>query len=134
MNREFKIKQIFLKDVSFQAPSGAAAFSQEWSPQVKVDLKVDSEPLGNNLYDVSLRLSVLSRTGTNTHFMIEVVQGGVFSIVGYDEAKVHQILHTVCPDTLYPYARETIDGLIVKARFPTLLLDPVDFGATYAAR
>lgn len=134
MNREFKIKQVYLKDVSFQAPSGAAAFSQEWSPQVNVDLKIDSEPLGNNLHDVSLRLSVLSRTGTNTHFMIEVVHGGVFFISGYDEAKVHQILHTICPETLYPYARETIDGLIAKARFPALLLDPVDFGATYAAR
>ena len=45
MAKEFRIKQVYLKDASFQAPSGAAAFSQDWAPQVKVDLKTDSELL-----------------------------------------------------------------------------------------
>ena len=131
MAREFKINQIYLKDVSFQAPMGVEAFTREWSPQVQVDVAVEPELLRDDVHEVALRLSVVSRTGADTHFMIEVVQCGVFTIRGYDDSELSRVLRIVCPETLYPYARETIDGLIMKGRFPALLLAPIDFAASY---
>lgn len=133
MTHSFKIRQIYLKDASFQAPGGAAAFTQTWAPEVKVDIKVTTDTLAETLYEVNLTLTVVTRTAGQTAFMIEVVHGGVFTIAGYDDAQLHRILHTVCPDMLFPYARETIDGLVSRGRFPALLLDPIDFGATYSA-
>ncbi len=133
MDRHFKINQIFLKDVSFQAPMGSAAFTQEWSPKVQVDVKVEPERLQDAFYEVALQVSVVSRTGTNTHFMIEVVQCGVFTIRGYDDGDVQRILRTICAEALYPYAREAVESIVMKARFPALLLDPIDFAASYVA-
>jgi preprotein translocase subunit SecB len=133
MAHTFKIRQIYLKDASFQAPGGAAAFTQTWAPEVKVDIRIGTDQLAEHLYEVSLTLAVVTRTAGQTAFMIEVVHGGVFTISGYDDGQVHRILHTVCPDMLYPYARETIDGLVSRGRFPALMLEPVDFGATYQA-
>jgi preprotein translocase subunit SecB len=133
MATEFKIRQVYLKDVSFQAPMGAAIFTEEWKPEVKVDIKVSSDPLTDTLFDVNLTLTVVSRTAGQTAFMIEVVYSGVFTIIGYTEAQRHRILNTVCPNALYPYARETIDNLTLKGRFPAMILEPVDFDATYTA-
>ena len=131
MDRQFKIHQIYLKDASFQAPMGAAAFAQEWAPMVQVDVKVDPELLQDSLYEVALSLSVVSRMETNTNFMIEVVQCGVFTVRGYDEVELQRVLRTICPEALYPFAREAVESLVVKGRFPSLLLDPIDFAASY---
>jgi len=134
MANEFKIRQVYLKDASFQAPGGAAAFSQEWKPETKVDLKISTDALSDSLFEVSLTVTVVTRTNGQTAFMVEVVQGGVFTITGYDEAQRHRITHVICPDMLYPYAREVVEGLITRGRFPAMFLEPIDFGATYASQ
>jgi preprotein translocase subunit SecB len=38
----------------------------------------------------------------------------------------------VCPNTLFPYVRETVDSLVVRGGFPALHLAPVNFDAAYA--
>ena len=134
MANEFKIRQIYLKDASFQAPGGAAAFSQTWAPETKIDIKITTDTLTDTLVEVNLTLTVVTRTAGQTAFMVEVVQSGVFNIVGYDEAQRHRITHVICPDMLYPYAREVVEGLITRGRFPALFLEPIDFGATYTAQ
>jgi len=37
-----------------------------------------------------------------------------------------------CPTILFPYARESIDGIVNKGSFPALMLAPVNFDAIYA--
>ena len=37
----------------------------------------------------------------------------------------------VCPDVLFPYARETVDTLLVKGAFPPFMLAPVNFDTLY---
>ena len=64
-------------------------------------------------------------------FLVEVQQGGIFTCNGLEEAQLEQILATVCPNIMFPYARETIDSLVVKGSFPPLMLAPVNFEALY---
>ena len=40
-------------------------------------------------------------------------------------------LATTCPNILFPYAREAISDLIVKAGFSSVLLNPINFEALY---
>ena len=37
----------------------------------------------------------------------------------------------MCPNILFPYAREAIDNLVVKGSFPALMLSPINFDALY---
>ena len=41
------------------------------------------------------------------------------------------ILATTCPNILFPYAREAMSDLIVKAGFQSVLLNPINFEALY---
>ena len=45
--------------------------------------------------------------------------------------KAH-MLGAFCPNTLFPYARETVAALINKGTFPTFNLQPVNFDAIFA--
>ncbi len=131
MSQEFAIRRIYIKDVSFEAPGGAHTFTQAWDPEVKVDVDVTLETLGDTTFDVTLILTVVMRNAGEAAFMIEVLQSGIFHLSGYDDATLHRILHTVCPNALFPYAREVIDGLAVRGSFPALMLEPVNFEAIY---
>ncbi len=37
----------------------------------------------------------------------------------------------MCPNTLFPYVRETLDSLAVRGGFPAIQLAPVNFDALY---
>jgi preprotein translocase subunit SecB len=40
----------------------------------------------------------------------------------------------VCPNVLFPYARETVSDVVTRAGFPSVLLAPVNFEALYQQR
>ena len=132
MSRPFHIRQIYLKDLSFQAPSGAAIFTQEWQPQIKVDMKTQNESLPGNLTEVVLTMSVVATSAGRTAFMIEVIQAGIFQITETSGPAFDRIVGALCPEALLPYAREAIDSTLMKGRFPPLIIDPIDFEASLA--
>jgi preprotein translocase subunit SecB len=55
-----------------------------------------------------------------------------FLIKNLDDASMSHTLGAFCPNILFPYARETLDSLVVRGSFPALMLAPVNFDALYA--
>ncbi len=127
----FSIKRVFVKDFSFEAPGGANTFTNPWNPDVNVDVEVAEETLAEDVYEVVLTLTVTVNNADTTAFMIEVLQGGIFSCARFSQDQLHRILHTYCPNILFPYAREAIDSMVVKGSFPALMIEPVNFDALY---
>jgi preprotein translocase subunit SecB len=134
VSRPFHIRQIYLKDLSFQAPLGAAIFTQEWQPQIKVDMKTQHEAIPGNLTEVVLTMSIVATSAARTAFMIEVIQAGIFQIGETSGPAFERIVGALCPEALLPYAREAIDSTLMKGRFPPLIIDPIDFEASLASR
>ncbi len=128
----FSIEKIYLKDVSFESPAAPAVFTQDWSPEVNMDLNTHGQAIDNNVYDVELSITVTAKNNDKTAFLVEIKQCGIFSISGMDEANLNGMLGSFCPNILFPYAREAISDLVTKGGFPQLLLQPVNFDAIYA--
>ena len=63
---------------------------------------------------------------------MEVHQAGIFTAKDFDDTQLEQLLATVCPNILFPYAREAVDALVIKGSFPALMLSPINFDALYA--
>lgn len=130
--QQFTLQRIYTKDVSFESPSTPKIFRQAWQPQVNVDLNTKSARIdeeGN--HEVVLTLTVTAKVGEDTAFLVEVQQAGIFFVAGIEGESLRQILATVGPNILFPYARENIDSLVVKGGFPALMLAPVNFDALY---
>ncbi len=130
----FRIQKLYLKDVSFESPQTPALFvkSPGWKPEVSLHLNTDQEVLENDLYEVVLTLTVTVKSGEETAYLIELKQGGLFTLKGFDESTLNGMLYSFCPNILFPYAREEISSLVSKGGFPQLLLEPVNFDALYA--
>ena len=129
---QFSLQRIYVRDLSFEAPKSPAIFRQEWTPSVSLDLNTRQKQLENDFYEVVLTLSVEVKNGDEIAFIAEVQQAGIFLIKGLDQASMSHTLGAFCPNILFPYARETIDSLVVRGSFPALMLAPVNFDALYA--
>lgn len=129
---QFAIQRIFTKDVSFESPNSPEVFRGQWKPQVNMDLNTRSNKLDENIYEVVLTITVTAKNEDKTAFLAEVQQGGIFQIDGLEGPALHQTLGAFCPNLLFPYAREAVDGLVTKGSFPALMLAPVNFEAIYA--
>lgn len=128
----FAIQKIYTKDISFESPNSPAIFTQEFQPQLSVDLNVESNQLQDDVYHVVLRVTATTSVADNTAFLCEVEQAGIFTLQGFNEAEMSYMLGVQCPNALFPYAREAISDLVTRGGFPQLLLEPVNFDAMYA--
>jgi len=128
----FAIEKIYLKDVSFEAPTAPAVFTQDWSPEINMELNTKANPIDDSIFEVELMVTVTAKQQDVTGFLVEVKQCGIFKISGMEDANLNGMLGAFCPNILFPYAREAISDLVTKGGFPQLLLAPVNFDALYA--
>lgn len=129
--QQFALQRIFIKDISFETPLGAKAFTQQWQPKIHMDINTQNTDLGDANHEVVLTLTVTAKQDEETAFLIEVQQAGIFLCKGIEGEALMQVLGAVCPNILFPYARETIDSLVMKGSFPPLMLAPVNFDALF---
>ena len=129
---DLRIDRIYLRDVSFESPRAPGVFASEWKPQFQIELNTRASRLDDGRFEVVLMLNLEAKSGGNTLFMVELQQAGVFHIEAADEEQRREALGIACPDALFPYARETVDTLLVKGTFPPFMLAPVNFDTLYA--
>jgi len=130
--QQFAVQRIYVKDLSFEAPLGVNAFSQSWKPQVNQEINSKNQKVADNQYEVVLSLTITVKLEEQVAFLVEVQQAGLFAIAGLDNRQLTQVLNTMCLQILFPYARETVDSLVVKGSFPALMLPPINFDALFA--
>lgn len=128
----FALQRIYLKDCSFESPKSPEVFRGQWAPKIAFNLSTRNEKLAEGVYDVVLRMTIEAKHDETVAFLVEVQQAGIFTCDGFNEADLERVLATVCPNILFPYARETVDALVVRGSFPALMLAPVNFDAIYA--
>ncbi|HLF66971.1 MAG TPA: protein-export chaperone SecB [Gammaproteobacteria bacterium] len=129
---DFSIQRIYTKDLSLESPKTPQLFSEQWTPEVKMELNTEAKPISDDLYEVSIKITVTVHNKDIVAFLIEVVQAGLFMLKDFAPAQRNQMLGSFCPNILYPYAREVISSLAANGGFPALYLSPINFEALYA--
>lgn len=126
------LQNVYLKDCSYESPNGPR-IDGTWNPQINLDLQTSSTPLGPEVREVVLTVTVSAKHGDATIFLVEVKQAGLFVIRNLPEPELKRAISTVCPGVLFPYARAAVSQLVSQGGFPQFLLPPVNFDALYAA-
>jgi len=130
----FQIEKVYVKDLSLELPNAPQVFMEAEQPQLEVQITNESTPISEGFYEVTVGVTVTARAGERTVFLVEVVQAGIFHVVGVPAEELDPLLGIGCPTILYPYARETVSDMVTRAGFPQVLLAPVSFEAIYAQR
>ncbi len=130
----FQIEKIYVKDLSVEVPNAPAIFLERDVPQVGVELGTQSRAIGEGVYESSIKVTVTARLGEKTVYLVECEQAGIFRIAGLPPEQLSLALGIGCPNIVFPYARETVSDVILRAGFPPLQLAPVNFEGEYLMR
>ncbi|TXJ08374.1 MAG: protein-export chaperone SecB [Acinetobacter sp.] len=129
---QLALERIYVKDASFEV-SGAKVFTQEWQPELNINLSSAAEQLDPTHFEVSLKVVVTANNAGETAFIVDVTQAGIFLIENVEQERLPYILGAYCPNILFPFLREAINDLVVRGSFPQLLLSPINFDAEFEA-
>lgn len=130
----FQIQKVYTKDISFESPNAPQIFTEDFEPQLEIDLNVSTDAIAENLYHVVVMITVTTKVEDRVAFLCEVEQAGIFTLEGFNEDEIAYLLGAQCPSVLFPYAREAISDLVTRGGFPQLILEPVNFDAMFAAQ
>lgn len=128
---QFQIQRIYVKDVSFEAPRTPDVFRQDWEPEVKLDINQKAERVEDTIYEVCVKVNVDVQNGGGTAFMVEIEQAGLFYVEGIEDVQLQHVLQGVCPNILFPYARELVTDLVSRGTFPQFMLQHINFEAAF---
>lgn len=130
-NPVFNIEKIYIKDLSIEVPNAPHIFLERESPQIDMQLNSQSEPIDQGIYQTALTITVTAKLQDKTVFLIEVTQAGIFRAEHIPNEALEPMLAVACPNMLFPYAREAISEASVRAGFPPVMLQPVNFESIY---
>lgn len=128
----FEIQRIYVKDLSYEAPRTPHTFTEEWKPEVQLNMETKTNRIDENVHEVVLSITATVETSKKSAFVIEVHQAGVFVLSNFTTEQMHHMLGSYCPNILFPYAREVISDTVVRGGFPQLILAPVNFDMLYS--
>lgn len=130
--KQFAIQKLFVKDLSFESPNSPLVFTEKWEPTVDINLNSNAKKAPQDLFEVSITVTVTVKNGDKTAYLVEASQVGIFGVKGFSDEEIGPLLGSFCPSVLFPYLREVVSEIVTKGGFPPMLLNPVNFDALYA--
>ena len=127
----FNIEKVYVKDLSLEIPHAPKIFLERDNQQIDVQLHTQAGPVEEGVFEVVVMTTVTARQGEKVMFLIEVKQAGIFHVRNVPAGELETILAVMCPNILFPYLREAVSGLAVRAGFAPVLLNPISFEALY---
>jgi len=127
----FSIEKIYLKDLSVEVPNAPEVFLEKEAPSMEVNINSAARTVQEAMFEVVLSVTITARIKEKAVFLVEVAQAGVFQIRNVPQEDMGPLLGIACPNTLFPYVRETISTVTSRAGFQPVLLAPMSFENIY---
>lgn len=124
----------YIKDLSVESPSSPQAFQWQAQPQLEVQFNININAVADDVHEVMLKIEVAARSEQGVHFLIDLSYAGLFGLRNFPEEALSPFLLIEAPRLLFPFARQIIADASQNTGFPTLMLDPIDFGTAYMAQ
>ena len=129
----FSIEKLYVKDLSLEIPHAPGIFLEREQPQIELQLNSQAIGVENGVFEVSVTVTVTARLAEKDRvmFLIEAKQAGIFQLLNLPPEETDTVLGVVCPNILYPYLREVVSDVSVRAGFAPVLLNPINFEVLY---
>lgn len=121
----------YVKDLSVENPSAPDSFQWSEPPQIDVQFNIGAEPMGNDIHEVTLKMTISAASQRGTVYIVDLAYCGLIGMRNLPEDQAHAFLYAEAPRLLFPFARTVVANAVRDAGFPLLMVDPVDFNGLY---
>ena len=123
---------VYIKDCSFEAPSGPFMPQADATPTVNLNLATRATALAQDMHEVVLQVNLEAKLGDKVAWLLELQQAGAFTIRNLSTGDLGNVLSISAPNYLLSFARSTVADLVTKGGFPPFLLPLVTFEGLHA--
>ncbi len=129
----FNIEKLYVKDLSLEIPHAPSIFLERENPQIDLQLHSQATAIEEGLFEVTVTATITAKLAEKDKvmFLIEAKQAGIFQVRNLPQGELEPVLGIVCPNILYPYLREVVSDLAVRAGFAPVLLNPINFDVLF---
>lgn len=131
---QVNIHRIYTKNHQFDVNDIADEpifFSEEWAPQIHLQVNPRSKLLKSGRYEVMLRIQLTLTQSSKQLVQINLEQAGLFTLLQVPFQKQEIVLYGLCANLLFPYVGAMVNLLLAQAGFPPIYLVPLDFIILY---
>ncbi|MBO9622394.1 MAG: protein-export chaperone SecB [Sphingomonas sp.] len=121
----------YVKDLSFENPNAPAIYQSQVAPAIDVQFNIGSGQVGDDVYEVVLKIEVRATADNQTAFLVDLSFAGLFALRNIPQEQLDPFLLGEAPRILFPFARRVLADAVRDGGFPPLLLEPIDFGGIY---
>ena len=115
--KQFAIQKLFVKDLSFESPNTPQIFTEKWDPAVDISLNSNAKKAPQDLFEVSITVTVTVKNNDKVAYLVEATQVGIFGVKGFSDSEIGPLLGSFCPSVLFPYYVKWFPSLSLKAAF-----------------
>ena len=129
----FNIEKLYIKDLSLEVPHAPSIFLERENPQIDMQLQSEFSAIDEGIYEVTITVTLTAKlaTANKVMFLIEAQQAGIFHLLNIPQVELESVLGVICPNIIYPYLREVVTDVSVRAGFAPVLLNPINFEVLY---
>jgi preprotein translocase subunit SecB len=127
----FQIQRVYLKDISLEQPNSPAILLDPEQPSVDIQLGVETSPVTDGIFEVTVTATVHTKINEKTVFLVEAKQAGIFEVRNVEAEQLGSILGIACPQIVYPYLRGNVADVIQRGGFPPVHLAEINFQAMF---
>jgi preprotein translocase subunit SecB len=128
---QFGILAQYVRDLSFENPNAPASLAAGRAPQIEVGVDVRAQNLGEERFEIELKINATARHEDRVAFVVELSYAGLFAIRNVPQESLQPLCLIEGPRILFPFARRVLADATRDGGFPPLLLDPIDFAALF---
>ena len=121
----------YVKDLSFENPNAPAVYQWQNQPNIDVQFNIGSSQLGDDVYEVVLKIDVKADAEGQVAFQVELSYAGLFGIRNVPAEQIPPFLLAEAPRILFPFARRVLSDSVRDGGFPPLMLEPIDFAQLF---
>lgn len=127
----FNMDKIYVKDLSLEIPHAPQIFLVRDNPEIEVQLHSSAAGIDEGVFEVTITATVTAKVADKVMFLIEAKEAGVFTVRNLPEGETEFVLAVMCPNIMFPYLREVVSDISVRAGFAPVLLNPINFEVLY---
>lgn len=120
------LQAVFLNGSSLEVPDRARFNGLTGDIPMSININASNRQLSDELYEVSVRVTLESKHEGKDLYVAELTQAGIFTIQA-DKALMGQILYKACPAIILPYLRSNLADLLLRAQLPIVHLPDVNW-------
>src|SRR3546814_15589398 len=92
----------YVKDMSFENPNAPAVYQWQTQPKIEVQFNIGSQKVGDDAYEVLLRIEVTAQSDDRTAFQVAMLYAGPFSPRTLPEEQLQPAVIADGPRPLFP--------------------------------